>query len=214
MQIRSSNESPTGVVAEALIVPIFADKRLDGPTAPVEKALGGAITRVFADKEIAGKAGETALFRNPKFKAGRVLAIGLGDRAKIKPNGLVKWAGQAVRQLGKRGVTSFAFVVPQDYADQEQAAAYIVEGALTAIIDQTIYRTEPDKPITLEAITLLGSNTKALDKGIKRGKTIGEAVNLGPYLGADSGQRHDADHSLRPRPYRRKGTRSLDRRAR
>lgn len=182
MQLRSSSASPVSVEAGALIVPVFTDLKLEGPVAAVESALGGAISRVLTEKEITGKAGEAALFRSDALKCPRTYAIGLGDRAKLEAKALGKWAGAAVRQLGKRAVTDFAFVVPPEVLDQSLAASFIVEGALAATIDTTIYRSEQEKVIKLASITLIGGDTTALDRGAERGRVIGEAVNRARIL--------------------------------
>ncbi len=182
MQLRSSNESPVSIEAGALILPVFTDLALNGPVGTVESALGGAIAKVFAEKEITGKTGEVALFRSEATKSPRIYAIGLGDRNKLEAKALAKWAGAAVRQLGKRAVSDFAFVVPAEIADQSLAAAFIIEGALTATLDTTLYRSEPEKVISLKSITLIGSDTAALDAGAERGRIIGEAINLARTL--------------------------------
>jgi leucyl aminopeptidase len=177
MQLRSSNESPTFVSAGALIVPVFSDQTLDGPVAEVDTALHGAIARVFAEKEITGKKGQTALFRSDNLKCSRIYVNGLGDRAKLEPKALAKWAGAAVRHLGKRGVTEFAFIVPPEVTDVEAAAAFIIEGAMAATLDATLYRSEQEDLITLNAVTLIGKDKAALDRGAERGAILGAAIN-------------------------------------
>jgi leucyl aminopeptidase len=183
MQIRCTNESPASVTAGALVLPLFADKRLEGALASIDDTLGGAIATIFADNEISGKTGEEALLRNTAVKARRVLLLGMGKRDAIKEKGLTTWAGSAVRKLGRRGVRSIAFVVPPEFHDSDRAAAAIVEGAIAAILDTTMYRTDPDqKKIELDEIVLIGAHTEALQAGGRRGQIIGEAVNFARVL--------------------------------
>ncbi|MDQ2908292.1 MAG: leucyl aminopeptidase [Candidatus Eremiobacteraeota bacterium] len=173
---------------EALIVPVFADGRLDGAAKAASTALQDALSGVLTSGEFKGGANETTLLHSatpPK----RVLAVGLGERDKFELSSLAKYAGVAVRYLGKRNVHSFAFALPLEAAgDPERAAEFIVEGALAGTIDATTYRTEPDKPIALEEIALLTTaDTHEFDKaelevGAERGRVLGEAVNFARTL--------------------------------
>jgi leucyl aminopeptidase len=188
MQITVTPGTPGAIGSGALVVPVFADGRLDGAAQAADEALGGAVADVFAANEIKGGAGEIVLLRaasEPK----RVLVVGLGDRAKFKPSLLAAYAGAAVRYLGKRGVTKLAFALPLEAAPHAaEAAGFIVEGALGGTIDSTTYRTEPDKPIALDAIAILSTaGTSAFDRaeleaGAERGRVIGEAVNFARIL--------------------------------
>lgn len=187
MQIRSSNEAPASVAAGAVVVPLFADKRLEGPAATLDDALDGGFSIAIADGEISGKNGESVLLRTGNVKARRILGLGLGKRESIKERDLTTWAGTAVRLLGKRGVKSIAFVVPAEFHDSDRAAAAVVEGVIAATLDTTMYRTEPDKPIVIDEILLLGPHHEALETGGRRGQIIGEAVNFARTLALTPG---------------------------
>ena len=183
MQINVTSEALDASSAGAIVVPVFADGRLDGAAQAADRALGGAIADVLATKEIKGASGELVLLhaaQQPK----RVLVVGLGEREKFKPSALAKYAGAAVRYLGKRNVTSIAFALPAEVGSHaSEAAGFIVEGALSGTIDATTYRTEPDKPIVIDGITILASagdttlDKTQLEAGAERGHIIGEAVN-------------------------------------
>jgi leucyl aminopeptidase len=180
---------PSASGAGALVVPVFADGRLDGAAQAADAALGGAIADVFAAKEIKGSAGELVLLHGSQGDPKRVLVLGLGERATFKPVALAKYAGAAVRYLGKRNVTRIAFALPLEAAAHAtEAAGFIVEGALGGTIDSTTYRTEPEKPILLDEIAILSSaggttfDASALEAGTERGRIIGEAVNFARIL--------------------------------
>ena len=183
MQVHVRPGAPAALDAAALIVPVFADAQLDGVAAAADADLGGAIAELFASKEIAGSANEVALLHAGAKK--RVLVVGLGKRDNFKPAALAQYAGTAVRYLGKRNVKSFTFALPIEAKHMtHDAAAFIVEGALTATIDSTTYRTEQEKVITLDELTLASTSgahefdTSALEAGAKRGQILGESVNF------------------------------------
>jgi len=188
MQIHVTAGALGSLGSQALVVPMFADGRLDGAAKAADAELGGAIADVVSSGEIKGAANETALLHSTKSPK-RVLVVGLGERDKFELPSLARYAGAAVRHLGKRNVHAFAFALPiEAERDPEQAAAFTIEGALAGTIDATTYRTEPDKPIALEEITLVASaddhefDKTKLEAGAERGRILGEAVNFARTL--------------------------------
>jgi len=181
MQVRIASDAALAQSADALVVPVFSDGKLDGAAAEVDAALGGAIAHILSSGENTGKLNELTLVHAHTASYKRALLIGLGDRAKFKPSTLAKFAGTAVRYLGKRNAKHLAFALPQEATvHPTHSASFIVEGAISGTIDTTTYRTEKDKPILIESIVLItGSHDKAqLEAGAKRGEIIGEAVNV------------------------------------
>ncbi len=185
MQVRVSAEALGNLVADALVVPVFTGGQLDGAARSADEALGGALTDVIESGEISGKPFEVSLLHTKQLGARRVLAIGLGERGKFVPSVLAKYAGTAVRYLGKRNVRTIAIALPAEAAaDPAQAASFVVEGAIAGTIDATLYRTEPDKPVVTEAVVVLAQagdvtfDTAALEAGARRGEIVGEAVNV------------------------------------
>jgi leucyl aminopeptidase len=178
MQVHVSNDAVTLVVIGALVVPIFAGGAVDGVAAEVDQVLGGALADIVASGEISGKANETSLVHAKDTPFKRVLAVGLGDREKLMLSGLAKYAGTAVRHLGKRGVTTIAIALPPG-VDAATAASFIAEGAIAATVDTTLYRTEADKPVVTTDVTILAGSydRTAVEAGASRGSLLGEAVN-------------------------------------
>jgi len=180
MQVRIVTDAPGSVRAGALVVPVFSDDSgLDGVAKTIDTEIGGALTDISAG-EHKGKLAEIALVHAKDKNFKRVLMVGLGDRAKFEPYMLARYAGAAVRYLGKRGFTEIAFALPGLAKGKEAAAAsFIVEGALTGTIDTTMYQNEPDKTIKLDKVIILadGLDRKELEKGAERGEILGEAVN-------------------------------------
>jgi leucyl aminopeptidase len=181
MQVRIASDGATQIQTGALVVAVFSDAKLDGAAAEADAALGGAIADVLSSGEISGKANEIALLHAKDQPYRRVLAVGLGDRAKFTPAALAKLAGTAVRYLGKRNAKSIAFALPLEAAaDALHSASFIVEGALSGTIDTTTYRSEPDKPILVDEIILLAGSLDpaALGRGVERGEILGAAINM------------------------------------
>ncbi len=183
MQIRVSSGTASSLGSAALVVPVFSDARLDGASASADEALGGALAEILASGEIKGKANEVALIHAKDLPVKRVLMVGLGDRAKFEPSALAKYAGTAVRHLGKRNVHSIAFALPLEAQHHVRtSASFVVQGALAATIDTTTYRSEQE-PIQLNELTLVATagahnfEPRALEEGAEHGNIIGEAVN-------------------------------------
>ncbi|HEV3158153.1 MAG TPA: leucyl aminopeptidase [Candidatus Baltobacteraceae bacterium] len=185
MQIRVVSDSLDTQKLTALVVPVFSDRRLDGIAAQLDAMLGGAITDLYSSGEIAGKSGERAFLHTADRSIKRVLVIGLGEREKFEASALVRYAGAAVRHLGKLNIHSLAFALPLEAQHHvRQSASCLIEGAIAGILDTTIYRTEPDHPIQIDEIILLAHTdahtfqADALTEGAKRGRILGEAINF------------------------------------
>ena len=195
MQVRITSDAPASYATGALVIPVFADKRLDGIAAEIDKALGGALADVLESGEIAGKPNELAVVHAKSAPYRRVALVGLGDRAKFTPQALAKFAGTAVRTLGKRNYAALAFVLPDEAkAGTLLAASALAEGAISATLDGTTYRTEPDKPVVAHEVAIFAGafDRAALDAGVARGTVIGEAVNFARLMALTSAAAADA----------------------
>jgi leucyl aminopeptidase len=188
MQVHVSQDAAPSVATGALVVPVFAGNGVEGVAAEVDRVLGGAIAEVLSSGEIAGKANETSLIHAKEKPFKRVLVVGLGEKGKLTAGSLAKYAGGAVRYLGKRGVESIAVALPEGL-DPVSAASFVAEGAVAATLDTTTYRSEPDKPVKTGSVTILAGryDRAALEVGAKRGATLGEAVNLARLMALTPG---------------------------
>ena len=202
MQVRISTDAATSVATGALVLPVFADKRLDGVAGDIDDLLSGELADVLASGEIAGKANELALVHAKDMPFHRVALIGLGERAAFTPYALARYAGTAVRALGKRNVAAIALVLPfEAHADARAAGSAVAEGALAATLDTTTYRSEPDKPVVTAEVAIVAENLDraALEGGIARGAVLGEAINAARLMaltpGNDMTPTHLADRA-------------------
>ncbi len=187
MQVRVVSDAPGSVRAGALVVPVFSDSALAGVAQSVDADLGGALAAVLSSGEIKGKSGELTMVHAHEKPYGRVLMIGLGDAAKFEPWMLARYAGTAVRYLGKRNIREVAFALPaQARGNETTCASFLVEGATSGEFDITLYQKEPEKRSGAEHVSILVQDfdKAALEKGVERGEIVGDAVNFARRLAA------------------------------
>ncbi len=185
MQVRIAQDAPVAVRARALVVPVFSDGELTGAAKAVDSALGGAIADVLSSGEIKGKANEIAFVHAKDQPFHRVLVIGLGESGKFEPQALARYAGTAIRHLGRRNVSEIAIALPPQAAGRETASvSFAAEGAISGSFDTTIYQDAPDKRTSVETVTILAGDldSKAAEAGLARGVIVGEAVNFARRL--------------------------------
>jgi leucyl aminopeptidase len=185
MQVYLTADEAISVSTGALVVPFFSESPLEGATAEIDAALGGVIADSLAAGEVRGKFGERVLAYAKDQPYRRVLAVSLGDRASFEPYMLARYAGLAIRYLGRRNVEKIAIVLPPQAAGQEAVcASFVAEGALTGSFDTTLYQEHPDRRLATTEVAIVGNGFDAatLERGIARGVAVGEAVNLARRL--------------------------------
>jgi len=185
MQVRLTHDAPVGVRAGALVLPFFSDNVLEGVAKEIDAALGGVVADALASGEIRGRFGEHVLLYTKDAPYRRVLAISLGERSAFEPYLLARYAGTAVRYLGRRNVEEIAISLPPAARDRAAASAsFVAEGAITAAFDTTLYQEKPERRIATTTVTVVVSDFDAaeLERGIARGVAVGEAVNLARRL--------------------------------
>lgn len=185
MQVRIAQDAPTAARAGALVVPVFSDGELTGTAKAVDAALGGAIADIFSSGEIKGKLNELALVHAKGQPFQRVLVVGLGETAKYEPQFLARYAGAAVRYLGRRNVTDVAIALPpQAKGDEIASASFVAEGAIAGSFDTTIYQEKPEKSVSVQTVSIItdGLDVSALERGVARGTILGESVNFARRL--------------------------------
>jgi leucyl aminopeptidase len=185
MQVRVLSDAPASLRAEALVVPVFSDGSLDGAAQAIDAGLNGAIQAIFSSGEMKGKLCELSLVHTHDKSIKRVLVIGLGERSKFEPNVLARYAGAAVRYLGRRNVRDIVFALPSNAKGSEVAAAsFVAEGAASGGFDTTSYQKEPEKRSAAESVAILseGFDKSALEEGVKRGTVLGDSVNFARRL--------------------------------
>jgi leucyl aminopeptidase len=185
MQVRLTADEPISVSAGALVVPFFSESPLEGATKEIDAALGGAIAEALASGEVRGKFGEHVLAYAKGQPYRRVFAISLGQQSSFEPYLLARYAGIAVRYLGRRNVEKIAIVLPASARGREaECAAFVAEGAITGSFETTLYQESPERRLAASEVAIVqaGFDAAELERGVARGTAIGEAVNLARRL--------------------------------
>ncbi len=185
MQVFLVADEPLGVSGGALVVPFFAESPLEGVAKEIDAELGGVIAEALASGDVRGKLGDHVLVYAKEKPYRRVLAISLGDRSSFEPYLLARYAGSAVRYLGRRNVEKLAIALPLQAQGREAASAsFVAEGAITGSFDTTLYQERPERRLAVTEIAILGKglDAAAIERGIARGTALGEAVNLARRL--------------------------------
>ncbi|TAM73997.1 leucyl aminopeptidase [bacterium] len=185
------------LAADALVVPVYKDGETDPATKAADALLGGAIARAAARGEITGKIFERTLFhvtQNDKGAAPRaVLAVGLGAAKDLDAVAVGRYAGTAVRYLGKRKYASLAVTLPAVAAKSvrnpklsaAESVERIAECAVAATFETTTHRSKaPDDSVITERVTLYAPNgdDAELVRALARGRVVGDGVNLARVL--------------------------------
>jgi|SRR5579883_1859698 len=185
MQVYTTADEPIAVSAGALVVPFFAGAPLEGVAKEIDTQLDGVIADAIASGEVRGKLGEHVLVYAKGRPFRRVLAVGLGEPGSFEPYFLARYAGAAVRYLGRRNVDKIAVALPPQAAGNELVcASFVAEGAIAASFDTTIYQQRPERPLAATDVCVLGAgfDSAAIERGVARGTALGEAVNLARRL--------------------------------
>jgi len=184
MQVLRSSDALDSL-AYAIALPLTTESALAGAAKELDALLGGDIAEILASGEFKAKLGESTLLHAGGHPFKRVLLVGIGDAAAFTPAVMAKFAGTAVRALGKRGLKKIALAMPvQAMGSEALCAAFAAEGAIAGCFETSQYQSKPERAIAIDEVTLLahGVDAKALEKGIARGIAIGEAVNLARRL--------------------------------
>jgi leucyl aminopeptidase len=192
MQIEVASGSIQDMDIQALAVALFKDEKADeGFLKELDGPCGGMIKSVLDNEELKGKEGETAFLHLSGTANGntrRLLLVGVGDRSEYTRASVSEMAGTAVRTLRGKNVKSIG-VVPRLDGDAEDTAAAAAEGAVIALFDLDKYRTVDKEERQIERLSVFidGADAGAIDRGIRRGQIIGEAVNFSRDMANEPG---------------------------
>jgi leucyl aminopeptidase len=188
MKLVLVSQKPETLEADALAIVLFEVTDGDAhPGSSYDARTRGLIGELYASKEFTGKLLRTALIHRPSgFKAKRLLLIGGGKREDFTLARLRQVAGVAVRELKTKGVKRLGILPagPFEQGDQVQA---ITEGAVLALYEPDVYKTDDKAPATLEELLILADH-ECQDR-LERGRTIADAQNFARKLINEPGNR-------------------------
>ena len=124
---------------------------------------------------------EFTLIHSPQgLKASRLLLVGAGKREQFNGAAARKTTGAALRYLKARSIKKFAILAP-DKDRTEDFAQAVAEAAIIANFESDKYKTDKKTDKSVETVLLTGysdAQKSAGEKGLAKGRTIGEAQNF------------------------------------
>ncbi len=182
MKLTLDRRAIDAVPASWLVLGVFEDET-EPPEAVRGTALEAKIARMIADKELTGSFGEMLpLYQGHGLEVGSVLLVGLGQRARFEP-GTAFSAGFAVsKRLAAKRRDTVTIVLP--HADDLPAtASAMIEGAIVGTKSPALKKSEPNRHEFNELTLLIDPKLAApelpvLERALRRGEIVGQAVNL------------------------------------
>ncbi|MCX7912025.1 MAG: hypothetical protein N2506_03570, partial [Dehalococcoidales bacterium] len=110
MEIKAVTANLLDCRVDAIIIGHFEGaKTPEGEAASVDRALGGAISRLVEKGDIKGKAGEVTILHSlGKLPAERIAVVGLGKRNELDANKVRAATAEVCRYLRNRGAVGLA----------------------------------------------------------------------------------------------------------
>jgi len=182
MQIILDTTPFAALEADALVTYVFDESDpIQGRIAELDKLAGGLLGRIGKSGELTGKNLEFTLVHGPAgLKSARLLLVGAGKREQFNPGSLRKVAGATLRYLKSRSVHKVAFLLREADMNENTAQA-VTEGVVAADFETDKYKTDKKNDKFIESFTIAGfgdADKAAGEKGIAKGRTIGEAQNF------------------------------------
>jgi leucyl aminopeptidase len=175
-----------GIEADAIVVNLFEEvERPRGATGAVDKALGGAITKLIKQGEIKGKLNEISIIHSLGKVPSRIVAVvGLGKQSDFTIDRIRTSAAELCRSLRKLNCRRIATIVHGagiGGVEPEASTQAITEGSLLGLYRFRKHMTkEPENQEVAELLIVEREATKlpALEQGCRKGKIVAEATNL------------------------------------
>ncbi len=123
LEFSLNHAAPADADVDCVVVGAFTDDTLSPAAQALDLASGGALARLAARGDVAGKTGRTTLLHDlPGIKSPRVLVIGLGEPAKFGVPQYLKAVGDAARALRTGPVSSALFTISEIAVDGRDPA--------------------------------------------------------------------------------------------
>src|SRR5262245_60521323 len=159
--------------------------RLSEPEARLDRASGGALSRIVRSGDFVGRSLESALLHPPRWPGGgRLLLVGLGPSGQVSPRRVLEACAVATRRARALRAKTVAIGLPESLLDPELVRA-AAAGVVLGHHQFTAYRTEASAP-PLRAAWLVVKNGASgpLRDTVRVGATWGEAVCIARDLAA------------------------------
>ena len=174
----------------AIVVNLFEGvARPGGATGAVDGALDGAISDLIEQGDITGKKGNNVLIYSlGKLNSTRIVVAGLGKSEDFDLNAAREVNAGVARFIRSVGVKSYATVLHGARVgglDPSAAAQAAAEGLVMGLYSFDKYKADSGSK-SIESVSIVefdADKIEAIQSGVKRGKDIGEAVNLARDMG-------------------------------
>ncbi|MBE3591250.1 MAG: leucyl aminopeptidase [Firmicutes bacterium] len=185
MQYEISGRTAVDEAADALIVGGFAGGRLTAAARACDERLQGALREAYA-AGFDGRAGSVRIFfTGGRLPARHVVLAGLGPQEEVGAEEVRRAAAAAVRAAEAAG----ARLVRADVFDVDLPGTAVAQ-AMTEAIGMALYRFDryraPGDEPRVETVGLHGEG-RGLAAGVRRGRTLAEAVALARDLANEPG---------------------------
>ena len=186
MEVKADAGKFYEVEADALVVAVFeGESASEGVLAEIDERTDGLVTELLGSDELRGKSGDMVYLYRPRgINAKRLLLVGGGKRDDYDFDSIRRLAGSAARYLRSKGARSMA-IVRRTQLDIAASAEAAVEGVLLALFDSDIYRTSDREERRIETLVLCttgGGPLEELERGVERGRILGESTNFAREL--------------------------------
>ena len=191
MQLRVVVDQPWDVATDVLVIPILEELTFEGALDELDRRVGGELRALASFGELKAKLFSTSLAAAGETPAGRVLAVGAGEPAKLDREAIVRIAASAERRLGGRTVGRLAvWLAPLIDAlgePREVVAELVARGVVEGSYDpKSIYlETVEAAPPELDELILVvpaDSDVDPIMAAAERGVIMGEGANMARTL--------------------------------
>jgi leucyl aminopeptidase len=190
--VSAARLSVDGLETELLVLHIFErDRTAVGFVDKVDRLYGGALGRILASGDFAGRRGDTMVVYPPTADAAvrRVLLVGVGKREDHTTERLRSAVGTAVRTAERMAVREMSVSVGHVHHLSEQMGDYYaglaaVEAAVLASWDYRELKTQSDDDApraTLDAVRIIAhddAQLAELERAVQHGTITARAANV------------------------------------
>ncbi|TWJ19566.1 leucyl aminopeptidase [Geobacter argillaceus] len=176
---------PTTHPCPALIIGCFEELSAAPLLAELDRALHGAITALYAQKEFTGGLNKTKIVHTcGRLPAERLLLVGLGKAEELTAERLRQGAGSAAQALRGARLTTASSVLHLAGLVPDEAATATTTGTMLGGYAFTRYKTGKDEPKPLAGVTLLLRDKREVQT-VKKAMADAEALCRGVLLARD-----------------------------
>jgi leucyl aminopeptidase len=182
MNLDSSTEALIPPESQWLAVPLFDDD-VAPPPATRETPLGALLGRLLEAKLVPGGLGDqTPILGATDLGVAAVQAFGVGKRAKFGPGPAFSAGVALAKRLAAKPRGKVAVLVPES-GDLPAVASALTEGLVVGMSGPDLKKAEKGRH-RFESLVLVapGADSEALRKAVRRGRIVGDAVNLAREL--------------------------------